>query len=88
MSLPTIFMPYFGPDDFYAITMSSRAINTDFTFMAVEMASIADGKTLMVAGIPLYSSNHVVQPAYSLVAGDCNADYAQDLSNKQRPCIP
>ena len=72
----------FGPDDYYAITMSSRAINTDFTNGGGN-GSIADGKTLMVAGIPLYSSNHVVQPAYSLVAGDCNAEYAQDLSNNK-----
>jgi hypothetical protein len=72
----------FGPDDYYAITMSSRAINTDFTNGGGN-GSIADGKTLMVAGIPLYSSNHVVQPAYSLVAGDCNAEYAQDLSDNK-----
>lgn len=72
----------FGPDDYYAITMSSRAINTDFTNGGGN-GSIADGKTLMVAGIPLYSSNHVVQPAYSLVAGDCNAEYAQDLSSNK-----
>ena len=72
----------FGPDDYYAITMSSRAINTDFTNGGGN-GSIADGKTLMVAGIPLYSSNHVTQPAYSLVAGDCNAEYAQDLSSNK-----
>lgn len=72
----------FGPDDYYAITMSSRAINTDFTNGGGN-GSIADGKTLMVAGIPLYSSNHVVQPAYTLAAGDCNAEYAQDLSNNK-----
>jgi hypothetical protein len=70
----------FGPEDYYAITMSSRAINTDFNSGGGN-GSIADGKTLMVAGIPLYSSNHVTQPAYSLVAGDCNAEYAQDLSS-------
>ena len=28
----------------------------------------------------MYSSNHVVQPNYDLVAGDYNTDYAQDLS--------
>ena len=70
----------FGPEDYYAITMSSRAINTDFNSGGGN-GTIADGKTMMVAGIPLYSSNHVTQPAYSLVAGDCNAEYAQDLSN-------
>ena len=72
----------FGPDDYYAITMSSRAINTDFTNGGGN-GSIADGKTLMVAGIPLYSSNHVVQANYALVAGDCNAEYAQDLSSNK-----
>lgn len=70
----------FGPEDYYAITMSSRAINTDFNSGGGN-GTIADGKTMMVAGIPLYSSNHVTQPAYSLVPGDCNAEYAQDLSN-------
>ena len=34
----------------------------------------------MIAGIPLYSSNHVVQSNYTLVAGDVNPDYAQNLS--------
>lgn len=72
----------FGPDDYYAITMSSRAINTDFNSGGGN-GTIADGKTLMVAGIPLFSSNHVVQPDYSLVAGDCNAEYAQDLSSNK-----
>lgn len=71
----------FGPDDFYAITMSSRAINTDFNGGNGSNGTIADGRTLRVAGIPIYSSNHVTQPAYTLVAGDCNAEYAQDLSS-------
>ena len=70
----------FGPDDYYAITMSSRAINADFAGGYGANGTIADGKTLQVAGIPLYSSNNVTQADYSLVAGDCNAEYAQDLS--------
>ncbi len=70
----------FGPEDYYAITMSSRAINTDFNGGNGSNGTIADGRTMQVAGIPIYSSNHVTQPAYSLVAGDCNAEYAQDLS--------
>ena len=73
----------FGPDDFYAITMSSRAINTDFNGGNGSNGTIADGRTLRVAGIPIYSSNHVTQPAYTLVAGDCNAEYQQDLSNNK-----
>ena len=28
----------------------------------------------------MYASNHLQQPAYALVAGDYNSDYAQDLS--------
>ncbi len=71
----------FGPEDYYAITMSSRAINTDFNGGNGSNGTIADGRTMRVAGIPIYSSNHVTQPDYSLVAGDCNAEYAQDLSN-------
>ena len=72
----------FGPEDYYAITMSSRAINTDFTSGGGN-GSIATGKTMMVAGIPLYSSNVVTQDAYTLVAGDNNAEYAQDLSSNK-----
>ena len=70
----------FGPDDYYAITQSSRAINADFAGGYGANGTIASGETLRVAGIPLYSSNHVTQPDYSLVAGDNNAEYAQDLS--------
>ena len=46
-------------------------------------ARLHRGNTLMVAGIPLYSSNHVTQPNYTLVPGDCNAEYAQDLSKNK-----
>lgn len=70
----------FAPDDYYCITQSSRAINTDFTSGGGN-GSIATGETAKVAGIPLYSSNHVTQAAYTNVAGDVNPDYAQDLSN-------
>ena len=70
----------FAPDDYYCITQSSRAINTDFNGGGGN-GTIAQGETARVAGIPLYSSNHVQQPAYSLVAGDVNSDYAQDLSD-------
>lgn len=70
----------FGPEDYYAITMSSRAINTDFNGGNGSNGTIADGRTMQVAGIPIFSSNHVTQPSYTLVAGDCNAEYQQDLS--------
>ena len=70
----------FSPDDYYSITQSSRAINVDFNGGGGANGSIASGETARIAGIPLYSSNHVVQSAYTLVAGDVNPDYAQDLS--------
>ena len=57
-----------------------RAINVDFNGNSGSNGTIASGETARIAGIPLYSSNHVVQPAYTLVAGDYNTDYAQDLS--------
>ena len=70
----------FSPDDYYSITQSSRAINVDFNGGGGANGSIASGETARIAGIPLFSSNHVVQSSYSLVAGDVNPDYAQDLS--------
>lgn len=70
----------FTPDDYYAITMSSRAINTDFNGESGSNGTIADGKVMRVAGIPIKSSNHVTQAAYTNVAGDYNPDYAQNLS--------
>ena len=71
----------FAPDDFYCITQSSRAINVDFNGNNGSNGTIAGGETARIAGIPLYSSNHVTQANYALVSGDVNADYAQDLSN-------
>ena len=68
-----------SPDDYYSVTQSSRAINVDFNGGGGN-GTIAQGETARIAGIPLYSSNHVVQPSYTLVAGDYNNDYAQDLS--------
>ena len=68
------------PEDYYALTMSSRAINTDFNGGGGGNGTIAEGSVMRVAGIPVYSSNFVTQPAYTLKAGDYNADYAQNLS--------
>jgi hypothetical protein len=68
------------PEAYYNITASSRAINTDFNGESGGNGTIAQGTTARVAGIPLYSSNHVQQPAYALQAGDYSPDYAQDLS--------
>ena len=68
------------PEAFFEITSSSRAINADFNGAGGGNGTIANGVTAQVMGIPLYMSNHVEQPDYTLVAGDYNADYAQDLS--------
>ena len=70
----------FGPEDYYAITQSSRAINADFAGGYGANGTIAEGKTLQIAGIPILRSNNVTQASYSLVAGDNNDEYAQDLS--------
>ena len=68
------------PEDYYAVTASSRAINVDFNGNSGANGTIADGRTMRVAGIPISASNHLQQSAYALVAGDVNPDYAQDLS--------
>ena len=67
------------PEDYYAVTASSRAINTDFNGSGSN-GTIAEGRTMRVAGISIMASNHLQQPAYTLVAGDVNPQYAQDLS--------
>lgn len=70
----------FTPESYFAITQSSRAINTDFN-SGRNNGSFATGETLMVAGIPVYMSNHVNQPAYTNATGDVGSDYEQDLSS-------
>ncbi len=69
-----------GPDDYDLVLDSSRSINTDFNGGGGSNGTFAEGRVLRVKGVPLYMSNHVTQDAYSLVAGDCNDEYAQDLS--------
>lgn len=68
------------PEAYFAITNSSRAINVEFNGNSGQNGTIKQGTTAMIAGIPLYMSNHVKQDPYTLVAGDHNPDYAQDLS--------
>jgi len=70
----------FTPEDYFLISQSSRAINADFNGGGGGNGTIATGMTLQVAGIPILMSNHVTQSAYTAIAGDHNADYAQDLS--------
>ena len=70
-----------GPDDFYAVTQSSKAINVDFNGGGGANGTIAEGRTMRVAGIPIVESNFVTQPAYTNQANfDRNADYQADLS--------
>ncbi len=69
----------FPPEEYFYITQSAKAINTDFNGGTTN-GSIASGRTLQVAGIPIFMSNHVTQPAYTNVTGDKNTDYAQNLS--------
>ena len=71
------------PENYYLVTQSSRAINTDFNGYSAPNGTIAEGRTLYVAGIPLYSSNHVQQAAYTNVAGDMNPNYAADMTKCQ-----
>ena len=68
------------PDDYYSVTASSRAINVDFNGGNGSNGTIADGRTMRVAGIPIMASNHLQQPAYALAAGDVNPQYAVDTS--------
>ena len=70
----------FSPEEYYYLTQSSRAINADFNGGGGGNGTIASGKTLQVAGIPILMSNHVTQAAYTNVTGDKNTDYQQDLS--------
>lgn len=70
-----------GPDDYYAVTQSTRAINADFNGASGSNGTIAQGNVLRIAGIPIVESNFVTQPAYTLQVGlDRNPDYAQNLS--------
>jgi hypothetical protein len=70
----------FSPEEYFYISQSSRAINADFNGGGGGNGTIAEGRTMSVAGIPLYMSNHVTQAAYTNVTGDKNTAYQQDLS--------
>jgi hypothetical protein len=71
-----------GPEEYYYLTQSSRAINADFNNSAAgpSNGTIANGQVLSIAGLPVIKSNHVTQAAYTNVTGDRNTAYAQDLS--------
>jgi hypothetical protein len=70
----------FSPEEYFFISQSSRAINADFNGGGGGNGTIAEGRTMSVAGIPLYMSNHVTQASYTNVAGDKNTAYQQNLS--------
>jgi hypothetical protein len=70
----------FSPEEYFYISQSSRAINADFNGGSGGNGTIAEGRTMSVAGIPLYMSNHVTQASYTNVTGDKNTAYQQNLS--------
>ena len=69
-----------GPEEYYFLSQSSRAINADFNGGAGGNGTIANGQVFSIAGIPVIKSNHVTQAAYTNVTGDRNTVYAQNLS--------
>lgn len=70
-----------GPDEFYALTQSTRAVNVDWNGNNGANGTMAEGRTMRIAGMDVIESNFVTQPAYTTQAGfDRNTDYAQDLS--------
>jgi hypothetical protein len=69
-----------GPEEYYFLSQSSRAINADFNGGSGGNGTIANGKVFSIAGIPVVKSNHVTQAAYTNVTGDRNTAYAQNLS--------
>jgi hypothetical protein len=69
-----------GPEEYYFLSQSSRAINADFNGAGGGNGTIANGQVMSIAGIPVIKSNHVTQAAYTNVTGDRNTAYAQNLS--------
>ena len=69
-----------GPEEYYFLSQSSRAINADFNGAGGGNGTVANGKVFSIAGIPVIKSNHVTQAAYTNVTGDRNSAYAQNLT--------
>jgi hypothetical protein len=67
------------PDEYDFLNEGTRVINTDFNG-GQSNGTIASGAVGRVKGIPIYESNHLIQPAYTLSTFDKNPDYAQDLT--------
>jgi hypothetical protein len=69
-----------NPFTYYQFFDGSRTINADFN-QGAPNGSFASGQFGRVYGVPVTWSNHVTQPAYTLVSGqDRNPDYATDMS--------
>jgi hypothetical protein len=67
------------PEEYDFLNEGTRVINTDFNG-GQSNGTIASGAVGRVKGIPIYESNHLIQPAYTLSTYDKNPDYAQDLT--------
>jgi hypothetical protein len=60
---------------------SKRIINADFNGGGAGNGTVRNVFAGMIYGVPVYWSNFITQPAYTLQAGDnSNSEYAQDLS--------
>ena len=68
-----------APEEYDFLNEGTRVINTDFNG-GQSNGTIANGAVGRVKGIPIYQSNHLIQPAYTLQSFDKNPDYAQDLT--------
>lgn len=68
------------PDEYDFLNESTRGINADWNGGSGANGTVANGAIFRIKGVPIMWSNHVIQPAYTNVAADKNADYAQDLT--------
>ena len=63
---------------------SKRIINTDFNGGTGANGTVREVFAGMIYGVPVYWSNFITQPAYTLQTGDnANSEYAQNLSKCQ-----
>jgi len=63
---------------------SKRIINTDFNGGTGANGTVREVFAGMIYGVPVYWSNFITQPAYTLQTGDnTNSEYAQNLSKCQ-----
>jgi len=69
------------PDAAGYLYASTRIINSDYNGGSGGNGTVREAFAGRIYGVPVYWSNFVTQPAYTLVTGDnANAVYAQDLS--------